>query len=398
MVHVQVFLEGDRNIQKNMKFDEIQLKIESFFEPGESDPIYCGTGEPVRISDFYGMLEAIEGVDYVEIAVFTRKPALIEDTWSEAVDALALKSWSLRPTYQLNNDQYLGTGTVQISSIDSDPVGEVTEQGLVRIYGTGAYAATISAQVAGVGGRLLTGDWTQQLSQVPLERVKIQMSNSYGNYRWSSWSLSDGTIPPPMRLTGDDALFRSKTSHFLISHFSDRLEYKDSGIGYVGKTYQLDSGGLTFRIDSPNGITDDTENIAEQVYISSEEFDLDYYVGYTLQKNIRVSTLTGTYVTYVTLIDDVVELMIPFKDDGFGGIINSTTSAIIGYIDYDRGYLAFLGTCGVGNVIINYRSMNFANEAGEIANIILSPYDNTIVMAKNEYPVLDVLKLEVDYN
>jgi len=78
-------------------------------------------------------------------------------------------------------------------------------------------------------------------------------------------------------------------------------------------------------------------------------------------------------------------------------LIESSTSIIVGYVDYDRGYLAFIDTYGITSVVVNYLSMNFANESGEIANILLSPYDNTIMLADNEYPVLNTLSLEVDF-
>jgi hypothetical protein len=389
VVHVKVFLESDRNISKDTKLDEIQTAIEAFFQPGTDDPIYCATGEPIRISDFYGMLESINGVDYVEIDVFTRKPSLIPDTWSESVRSLELKSWALRPSYKLDESQLMGTGAESISLTDTeDPVE--AQVGVTRIYGSGAFTS-IPTLVEESGGRLLTGDWTQQLSQVPLEKVRVQMSNLYGNYRWASWIASDNTIPIPMRQTGAESQLANQTAHFAVSHFLDNVEYRDSGIGYVGRSYQLDSGTFTFRLDSPNGTADDTENVAENLYVTNETFH-GFYVGYSLKRNIRVGTITGLYTYAATGISTA------FKDDGSGGLVNSATNATVGYIDYDRGFLVFVDDGNViSSVIINYKSMDFANRSGEIANILLSPYTNTIPMSSNEYPILDVLKLEVDW-
>lgn len=367
ILKLKVYLESSMDVQKSQVQSNINTAIVKFFQPGDGDNIYCETGKPIRLSDLYGMIENIAGVSYVEIEVFTRKPQLRPVNWVEGSTPIVLDSWALRPTFRLNEQNSYGMSSDYIGDLNPSQIGL---RPVKLNYNNMVSGSSISEH----------SDWTPTLGMVPLEKVVVTMNNSYGNYTWTSWSRATEGMVNKMMEALQITLSEFKTAHFKVSHFIDSTEHIDTGLGYLGTSYQIDAGSFTFILESHDGSDGDTDYTSETVYLNND------YVAFLYGKNIRPGTISGTAVFDSTLSN--------ITDNGTGGIVLST-GELMGIVDYDKGIIVMNDAYVCTDVELDYSSMNFENRCGDETEILLSPYSHTIAMDKNEYPLLYSLDLEV---
>lgn len=368
ILKVKVYLESSLDVQKSQKQSEINTSILRFFQPGDGDTVYCETGKPIRLSDLYGMLENIAGVSYVEIEVFTRKPQLKPVNWTEGSEPIVLDSWAIRPTFRLNEQNAYGLSREYIGDLNPSQIGLRP----VKLN----YNNLIS------GGSAITehSDWSPTLGAVPIEKVSLTMHNSFGNYSWTSWERATNTMFSNMAAALQVTLSGFKTAHFRVSHFIDSVERKDTGLGYLGTSYQLDSGSLTFILESHDGSDGDIDYTSETVYLNND------YVAFLYGKNIRPGTVSAS----ATLGSSEVSI----SDDSKGGLVLST-GELVGIIDYDKAIIVMNDSYVCSNMKVDYSCMVFENRFGDETEILLSPYSHTIALDSNEYPLLYSLNLEV---
>lgn len=385
ILSLRVYLEAGLDVQKSSKQTIINQTILKYFQPGDGDTVYCQTGQPLRLSDIYGMLESIAGVSYVEVDIFTRKPTLSPVNWTVGLAPIVLDSWALRPTFRLNQQNSYGISSEFLGDLNPSELGK---RAVKLVYNNRVSSPSGSAPIGGtapvdgltpVGGLGNHSDWTSTLGMVPLEKVSIITSNAFGNYTWVTWENADDTLRDAMALAIKTDFSNANTAHFKISHYIDSTEHLDTGLGYLGTSYQIDSGSFTFMLDSTGGSSTDVTVSSETVNLNSDNFT------YLINRNLRVGSISGT-----ASIGGVTD---NFYDDSQGGLISTLNKRVIGIVDYDKGIVIFNSTHVV--TAIDYSYIVFDNKTGDESEITLSPYSHSIALREDEYPQLYSLILEV---
>lgn len=399
LVNLNVYLDNSLNLNVDERKAYIIDKINRFFIPNIGDPVYNMVGKNIKMSDFIGMIENIEGVSYLDVMTFTREPALTKITWSTAADSIYLDGWFYRPSVKAT-DQHVKSSYLYIQSA---PLGGLTKEQLrtttkiPRIVGSNIRSSTAEDYrvVSQFGGRL-TGGWSIQPTSVIAEKVNITMNNAGGKYAWASWynTGTPGAIPSYYadRSIGKNA--DSQTAHFTVTHWLDGYEYPNSYVGYLGNVYELNSGSFAFLLNATA-----VDGGPESLFI--DLLDNDGYVGWyrctTVNKHIKVGTILGT----ITTSGGTAPIINTISDDGKGGLL--WNSEQIGFIDYDRGeVLIEKARLGTGRSLTSlrfyrYKYYDFPNICGERSVIYLSPFLGNIQVNKNEFCRLGELDIKVGF-
>jgi hypothetical protein len=391
ILSLRVYLKNGLNVQKNEVQTEINNVLTSFFQPSEGDTIYCATGKPIRLSDIYDIIKSVDEVSYLEVDVFTRKPAMVPVNWTPTSTSLVLHSWALRPTFRLNKQNAYGLSSQIIGDLAPAQLGQRPVQ---LVYNNNNMSrASITAYLQKVGASMESSDWVRTTGMVPIEKVCIKMNNAYGNYRWASWHLGTEDMQTRMNQAIQTEMSMGKTAHFKVAHWVDQEEFIDTGLGYVGTSYQLDSGSFTFLLETPNGTDDDTVVTDESVICN------DANIVFIRGHQLRAGTVTGFFTATGLILGEFT-----FVDDGKGTIFAAPTDSgstlsnqVWGLIDYDKGIIVMKEGWEYSDFTISYSRMNFSNKTEDESQIILSPYSNTIPLLENEYPQIYSLQLEVGF-
>lgn len=388
ILSLRVYLSNGLNVQKSETQTEITNALTSFFQPGSNDTIYCQTGKPIRLSDIYDIVKSVNGVSYLEVDVFTRKPSLVPVNYTAGATSLILDSWALRPTFRLNKQNAYGLSSQIIGDLAPSELGKRPVQ---LVYNNNNVpTGSLTSYLQKVGASMESSDWVRTAGMVPIEKVCLKMNNAHGNYRWASWYLGTEDMQTRMNEAIQTEMSIGKTAHFKVTHWVDQEEFIDTGLGYVGTAYQLDAGSFTFLIDTPNGTDDDTVVTDESVILN------DANVVFIRGHHLRPGTITGEFIPEGSM--ETFDLV----DDGKGALFaGQRGSAILnrvwGLIDYDKGIMVMKEDKEYSDVLISYSRMNFANKVEDESKIILSPYSNTIPLLENEYPRIYSLQLEVGF-
>jgi len=394
--HVKATVALEVALVNSMKHDLASRKtyisdmIDRFFEPQSGDTVYNRVGKPVRLSDFYEMLSNIEGVAHTTVSCFTREPQMTHKTWSDATGTIYLptKGWGIRPAVGLtkktptqNRALVPGVGGLQGTQI-------AQEQRISRVLASTSRltAGKRSAITRVAGGSYISDDWQLQPIIVPIDRLKITLSNANRRYAWGSWyQTPTGEVPTPFQ--SRDAETGVATAHFVVTHTIDGVEYPDSAVGYVGKVFEVDSGAFMFQLEATYVTPDDPVALTQYpLTVDTTVYTLWKYPYRHLRAGGVKCDVTTTLTTYT------------LTDDGYGGLLSEGVQ--VGYIDYDTGDLLlttskFLGGVTAVRAVIAYYL--FPNRAGEVAEIILSPYVGDIPVGKQEFCTLSDVTLEVTY-
>ena len=376
---LRVYLKNGLNTQKGESQTEINTALTSFFRPSDNDEVYCATGKPIRLSDIYEAVKAISTVSYVEIDVFTREPSLSPVNWTESTSTIELGNWALRPTFRLNKQNAYGLSSKIIGDLSPAQIGS---RSVKLVYNNNdIQSVSLARYLSKVGASAESSDWTRTSGMVPIEEVNIRMSNAYGNYQWTSWTKATEAVRTLMTNAIQIEMFGGKTAHFKISHVIDKEVFIDTGLGYLGTSYQLDCGSFSFILETQ----------LANLTVTSEVVNLNSNnVGMVRGKQIVVSSVSGGYTKDSSLYT--------FIDDGSGALISTSGTGevqLCGLIDYDKGIVVMNEE--VTNCTMSYEKLNFTNKIDDESSIILSPYSNTIPLLENEYPSLYSLKLEVGF-
>lgn len=364
--------------------------IDRFFEPQSGDTVYNRVGKPVRLSDFYDMLSGIEGVAHTTVSCFTREPQLTSKTWSVASGSIYLpaQGWGIRPAVGLMKKASTQVRTLipGIGGLQGTQV--VQEQRISRVVAsTSRMSSGMRGGITRVsGGAYISDDWQLQPIIVPIDRLKVTLSNANRRYAWGSWYQTiDGEVPSPF--LARDAETGAPTAHYVVTHTIDGVEYPDSAVGYVGKVFEVDSGAFMFRLEA--------SSTSPGVEVSLTQYPLTVGAAlYTLWKYpYRHLRAGGVRCTVTTPLTSYV-----LVDNGYGGLLSAGT--LVGYIDYDTGDILLIiskFTGGVLTVAADIAYYSFPNRSGEVAEIVLSPYVGDIPVGKHEFCTLSDVTLEVTY-
>lgn len=384
-VAVNVSLTNSLRYDTTSKQSEIQSVIERFFEPLSTDPVYNRVGVPIRLSDLYERINNLEGVEYLTVTCFTREPQLSGKTWSAAAGSIALGTWYLRPAVGLRK-QPTGGNRTRVPGVGTMPEFAPLEQGqrISRIT-TASRSNPVRRGILTrvTGGVLASDEWQVQPIVVPIDYVKLTMSNMGRRYAWGSWFLTDDGLVPEPFLTRDPEV-GVQTAHFVVSHFVDGVEYPDSTIGYVGKVFEVDSGSFMFDLTA-------TSTAYTGVALSQQPLTSSDYTWWKVPyRFIKPGSITGTIMLPATLSKTVT-------DDGCGGLL--VGKVLAGFIDYDTGDI-LVKKASVRNILtftIGLRVYSFPNMPGEKAEMVISPYVGDIPVGVNEFCALSDLTVEVGY-
>ena len=349
--------------------------MESFFEPGPTDEVTNDVGKTVRLSDFYRAVDSVEGVNHLDLNVFTRVPELTPVNWTASGDCITLDGWHLRPSSLVMGSAGVGAGLQTGLSQSVSAAGVRVQRSSKRVTPLGS-TRTVSV-------RQMSDDWNMRASSAMPETVRVKVSYGARKYVWPGWVNSDGNVYSPLTTT---LLTRTstRTAHFMVSHFVDGVEYADSAIGYLDDTYETDGGFMLFRLTAP------TTAVTARISV-------DCASGY-----FGFSTLPGGLVKRGTLSGYIEVLGVTYAivDNGDGAVLNEADGSRLACIDYDTGWLVFGDgvstpiTCG-GSTTVYFDQYSIDNRIGETAEMYLSPMVGDIKVRPNEFVGLHSLNVEI---